>query len=66
MILDFVDPQEEYQRVCDRADAMEAAIDYALDLGLNGLDGLVWLRGWQEGDKEAMAELAAWREENSR
>lgn len=37
-----------------RADALVAAIQYALDLPS---DGLIWLRLWSEGDKEAMAEL---------
>lgn len=38
------------------ADWLRAAIDYALD---HADDGLVWLRAWNEGDREAMAELEA-------
>jgi hypothetical protein len=42
----------------ERSNALNAAIDYAVD---QGFEGMTWLEAWREGDAKAMTDLDTWR-----
>ena len=47
----------------ERADTLNAAIDYAIE---QGFEGMAWLEAWREGDIQAMVDLDEWRKKNAK